>query len=164
MRFAQLIREHRLVDIITVDDVHYAILPEGPGLSSSQETTPVLRVLRAIPGCVPLPASQLHTHLAEFLERGHSERFDTSYTELAGLKAWALFTYGLTELPATKKQQFSHALTGSAAQRGGMLLRWQGKKLGRSAFLVPLASERDALSFLARWSVDYTREVVLRAR
>ena len=144
--FDKIIREHTLLDIITVDDTHYAI-----------STTP-----KTVPGCVVVLASQLPNHLSAFLRSGFSHRYGASYSAAANLKRWVLLTYRLTELPAKKKQLFSHALSGSA-QRKGLLASWRGEKVGRLAFFVPKEFEADAIGFLNHWSVPYTSEVVFRA-
>ncbi len=146
MQFNSLLKQFDLIDIVTVDDTHYAITASAG----------------AVPGCVSVPAAQLHTRVREFLERGYSHRYRQSYRVIAGVASWALVTYSLERLPPSRKQVFSHALMGVQG-RAGLLSQWGGQKIGRSAFLVPIDREHDALAFLAHWAVDYTREVMLRA-
>jgi len=145
MDFSSLIKQHKLVDIITVDDTHYALAAE-----------PVI-----VPGCTVILCRELHSYEAEFLTKGFSQRYKQQYSAALGLEPWIIFTYSLQELPAPKKQVFSHALSGTAGRKG-LLISWSGEKLGRLAFLVPKQAEANAVAFFNQWHVDYKTEVVLR--
>ena len=145
MDFDSLLREHKLVDIITVDNVHYAIAAQHA----------------VVPGCTVILVTQLGAHLGVFLRQGYSQRHRTAYSSLANLRQWQLYTYSLAELPTGKKQQFSHALDGSTA-RPGLVARWSAEKVGRGAFLVLKEYEREVLAFLNHWQVTYTTCEVLR--
>ena len=135
MQFSGLLKQVDVIDIVTVGETHFAITAG---------------------------ASQLHTRVREFLERGYSHRYGQSYRKMAGVGSWSLITYLLARLNPGRKKVFSHALMGVQG-RIGLLPEWGGQKLGRPAFFVPMDRELDALAFLGHWDVDFTREVVLRA-
>lgn len=143
--YHKLIRENKLLDIISVGETNYAIAAEASVVS----------------GCTLVLAHQLAEYLALFIREGFSRRFNTPYHVLAGLSVWSLFSYSLAEQEITNKQAFSHALMGTGG-RAGMLTKWSGRKLGRGSFLVPLEHEGAAREFLAHWSIVYTTEVILR--
>ncbi len=145
--FAKVIRERQLLDIVTVDGMHYGVCA-APNSQS-------------IPGCTVIHAGQIPQYLQLFLRAGYSERYRMPYARLVGLRSWILLRYSLAELPALHKQTLSHALSGVQG-RPGALARWGGEKVGRTACLVPLESEADATAFFAARSVPYTTEVVLR--
>jgi hypothetical protein len=145
MDFGHLIRHYKLVDVVSVDDVNYAIA-----------TAPI-----SVPNCTTLLVTQLPNYLLTFLAKGYSQRHNTPYSLLAGVESWIVFSYTLTHLPATKKQIFSHALAGTGGRRG-LLASWNGQKIGRSAFFVPKSYEEDVTSFFNQWYVPYKTEVVLR--
>jgi hypothetical protein len=145
MQFSALLRDYQLIDIVSVHETHYAL---------ARSPVPV-------PGCVTITPEQLPSRLHELLAHGFSQRQKVPYASLAGVSAWHLYTYSLEALPPSRKQVFSHALMGVGG-KPGLLASWGGKKLGRSALLVPLPNEANVLAFFARWSVPYTSEVVLR--
>jgi hypothetical protein len=145
MQFDALLKQSDVLDIISVDETSYAL--------TARHMT--------VPGCVVVPASQLATHLKEFLAKGYSHRHRKPYRQLAGFAPWVLYTYSLETLPPPRKQVFSHALMGTKT-RTGLLAQWQGEKLGRGAFLTPQLQEPAVLAFFARWGVEYTREVLYR--
>lgn len=147
MDFARLVREHGLLDIVTVDGLHYAIAAREP--------------LPNIPGCTVIAAAQLTNYMQAFLRTGFSQRYHQQYALLVGMRAWVLFTYDVSGLPASRKQAFSHSLSGTASRRA-RLVRWGGQKVGRSAFMVPVEAETEASAALASWAVPYRSEVILR--
>ena len=103
-QYTSLLKDPEIIDVISVGDTDYALV-----------TRP-----RGVPGCVSVPGGQLATRLREFLAHGYSQRHRQPYTQVAGVFAWALFTYSLEALDTTKKQTFSHALMGTST-RPGML-------------------------------------------
>lgn len=145
MDFSGLIRQHKLIDIVSVDDKHYAL--------AAQETT--------VAGCIVVLPNQLHNYEREFLLRGYSHKHRSAYSKNIGLEPWIIFTYELNALSATKKQTFSHALSGTGGRKG-LLIAWRGQKLGRSAFILPVEYEKEATAFLNSWHAAYRTEVVLR--
>lgn len=145
--YAKLIRDHRLLDIITVDGLHYAI-------SSGHDQV-------ALAGLTIITAHQLPQYLQLFLRQGYSQRYRMQYAKLVGMRSWVLFRYSLTGLAPLRKQALSHALSGVQG-RPGALAKLGGEKVGRTACLVPLEVETEAAAFFASKGVAYTTEVVLR--
>lgn len=145
-RVQQWLRMPGVVDIIAAEGTYFALTSEH----------------HSIPGCTVVLLSQLPQYVSRFLLTGYSHRYGCPYADIAGLRAWLVFTYSLEELTPTQKQTMSHALSGTAG-RSGVLASWQGRKLGRSAFMVPKAAESEAVAFLNHWRARFTSEVVFRA-
>ena len=145
MDFKQLIQHYKLLDIITVDDTHYALS----------------RTALVIPGCTVILDTQLQSYLFLFLAKGHSQKNNMPYSKFCGVESWIMFTYSLENLPATRKQIFNHTISGTK-QRNSLLSSWNGQKIGRCAFFVPKEYEQDVIAFFNQWAVQYTTEVVFR--
>ena len=94
------------------------------------------------------------------LHEGFSIKKQKYLAELFEMRSFFMFTYSLQSLTITKKQIFSHALTGTKINEGIVKL-CKGEKIGRNAVLVPEEKAEEMRAFLETWNVMYNIKRVL---
>lgn len=94
------------------------------------------------------------------LHEGFSVKKQKYLAELFEMQSFFLFTYSLQNLSITKKQIFSHALSGTKTNEG-ILKVCKGEKIGRNAVLIPEQKEEEMRAFLETWNVVYNIKRVL---
>ncbi len=75
------------------------------------------------------------------------------------MKEFALFIYDISHLPILKKQSFTHSLYGTGGRKP-TLKEWNGIKLGKNSFLVPLKNKGKVEHFLNKWNVNFFHIVI----
>lgn len=93
------------------------------------------------------------------LHEGFSIRNNNFFSELAGFKAFSLFTFSLSNLSKIEKVKFSQALYGR--KNNGLLYEERGKSLGKGSFMVPVEKEELFKQMMEKWKIKYSTKRTL---
>ena len=142
-----------LLDIPGVEDV---VLTKEVAYVITNKKPPKIFADREV---VEVPLKKLHVseHLKDILG-GESLRYG-SVAQHTSIRNATLYEYSLKKLKPSDKQAVSHLLNGTGG-RNSIIERMGGRKVGRSAMMIPPAAEKDIERFLDAHSCEWRKQAI----
>ena len=147
MTHKELLSVPGIVDVILTVDTLFIIYTKKPPKIYSD-----LKIVE-----IPLHRLYLSSHLGELIG-GVSLRYGP-LGELNGLIQAVLYEYSLKHLKIPDKQAVSHLLNGTGGRKS-IIDRVRGRKVGRSALMVPTEAQKDIEQFFKEHSCKWKKRVI----
>lgn len=101
-----------------------------------------------------------HSLVKTLLLEGESLISGKKFAEGFGLEAKLLYSYDLSQEKASKKVKFVYLLRGRESP-GGLVKKWRGEFISKSAFIVPVGKDSEVQEVMEEWKIRHKRRRIM---